>query len=184
MDPITIIVLAIAVVAIVLAFTFLAVKQNKHLKEQQSNNTEKRQMLDLMAAVMEGGFANYTYVVGYYTKIQQKIGSTVYYYFPYVLAFNAEDLIIFPFIKKEGKLYVRNRLDIDWNMTGFKYKVRKKGTWLTIKMVGETMPIRVDPVIKGSEYENTDRPLCVFQESEYAKLLELLPSFAAKAKQA
>lgn len=184
MDPITIIALVIAFVAIVCVFSIMAVKQNKHLREQQANNTEKRQMLDLMAAVMEGEFANYTYVVGYYTKIQQKIGSTVYYYFPYVLAFNLEELIIFPFIKKEGRLYVRNRMDVNWNLTGFKYKLRKKGTLLTFKMVGETMPIWVNPVIKGTGMENTDRPLCVFQEQEYEKLLERLPSFAAKAKRA
>ena len=184
MDPITLIVLAIAFIAIICVFSVMGVKQNKHLKEQQANNTEKRQMLDLMAAVMEGEFANYTYVVGYYTKIQQKIGSTVYYYFPYVLAFNAEELIIFPFIKKEGKLYVRNRMDVNWNLTNFKYKLRKKGALLTFKMVGETMPICVDPVIKGTGMENTDRPLCVFQEQECARLMERLPFFAAKAKQA
>lgn len=184
MDPVTLFVLAIVFIAIICVFCVMAVKQNKHLKEQQANNTEKRQMLDLMAAVMEGEFANYTYVVGYYTKIQQKIGSTVYYYFPYVLAFNAEELIIFPFIKKEGKLYVRNRMDVNWNLTNFKYKLRKKGALLTCKMVGETMPICVDPVIKGTGMENTDRPLCVFQEQECARLMERLPFFAAKAKQA
>ncbi|MCR5461196.1 MAG: hypothetical protein K6F51_15130 [Acetatifactor sp.] len=184
MDPITIIILAIALIAIICVFSIMTVKQNKHLKEQQANNTEKRQMLDLMANVMEKEFGNYSYVVGYYTKIQQKIGSTVYYYFPYVLAFNAEELIIFPFIKKEGRLYVRNRLDVNWNLTSFKYKRRAKGVLLTFKMVGETMPICVDPLIKGTGMENTDRPLCIFQEAEYAKLLERLPFFAAKAKQA
>lgn len=184
MDPITLIVLAIAFIAIICVFILMSVKQNNHLKDQQTNNTEKRQMLDLMATVMDSEFANYTYVVGYYTKIQQKIGSTVYYYFPYVLAFNAEELIIFPFIRKEGRLYVRNRMDVNWNLTSFMYKLRKKGALLTFKMVGETMPICVDPVIKGTGLENTDRPLCVFQEQEYAKFLERLPFFAAKAKQA
>ena len=105
----------IVVMAIVLiaAFSYMAYKQGQHQKAQKDDNTEKKEMLDLMTMVMEEEFSKYAYVVGYFTKVQQKIGSTVYYYFPYILAFTQDELIIFPFIKKDKKLYIRNRMDVE-----------------------------------------------------------------------
>ncbi|MBP5282278.1 MAG: hypothetical protein J6Z22_07235 [Lachnospiraceae bacterium] len=174
--------LAVMVVVITGAFIFMGVKQNKHQQEQKENNTEKKEMLDLMTRVMEAEYPNYTYLVGYFTKVQQKIGSTVYYYFPYILAFTSNELIIFPFIKKDKQLYIRNRLDVDWRQTELKVKYKKNGVVLTFKMLGEKMPINVDAVIKGTGVEKSDRPLCVFQEQEYDLFLKYLPGFIAKAK--
>ncbi|MBQ9490520.1 MAG: hypothetical protein IJU80_11375 [Lachnospiraceae bacterium] len=176
--------MAIMVVVFVVAFAVMGAKNKKYLNAQRENNTEKRAMLDLMSRVMEEQYANYTYVVGYYTQTTQKLNTTTYYYFPYILAFTVEELIVFPFIKKEGQLYVRNRLNVDWNMTDFQYKLRKNGVTITLKIMGEKMPINIDPVIKGNGIEKSDRPLCVFQEQEYEKLKMLLPEYASKAKKA
>ena len=177
-----IIFMGIAGTAIIVAFTVMGINQKKHLKEQQADNSEKREMLDLMSRVMQEEYGKYAYVVGYYTKIQQKLGSTTYYYFPYVLAFTESEMIVFPFIKKEGRLYVRNRLDVDWNVTKLQYRIRKNSLLLRLKIAGEDMPINLNPVIKGTGTEKSDRPLCVFQEKEYEKLVAYLPGYKSMAK--
>lgn len=159
-----------------------ASKEKKYMKAQQENGTDKREMLDLMAQVMDAEYANYSYVVGRYTKTIQHGRTTTYYYFPYILAFNSEGLIIFPFIKKEGKLYIRNRLAVDWNVTEFKHVIRKKGMTLTFKIVGEVMPINVDPVIKSLGEEKSERPIGVYQEQEYQQLQSYLDIYRSRAK--
>lgn len=174
--------LAICVIVLTAIFVVVGMQNSKYQKAQKENNTDKRDMLDLMSRVMQEAYSNYTYLVGYYTKTQQHLNSTTFYYFPYILAFTQDELIVFPFIKKEGKLYVRNRLDVDWSQTEFKYKIGKKGTTLTLKIVGEKMPINLNPVIKGCGVEKSDKPLCVFQEQEYDLFLKYLPGYQSRAK--
>lgn len=186
MNPSYVIFLVAMVILISTTFTFvcLSIKQNKHVKEQKENNTEKQEMLDLMTKVMGDEFQKYSYLVGYYTMTKQKLNSTTFYYFPYILAFTKEELIIFPFIKEKGHLYVRNRMDVDWPNTEFRYKMRKKGLTLTIKYFGEKMSINVDPIIKGTGVEKSDRPLCVFQEAEYEKFVAYLPDYIGMSTKA
>ena len=176
--------LIVAFSLVVVAVVFVTIKQNKYQKAQQENNTDKQMLLDLMQRVMEEEYSKYDYIVGYFTKVQQKIGSTVYYYFPYVMAFTQEEFIIFPFIKKEGRLYIRNRMDVDFSQVSLRKKVKKNGMTLTFKIAGEKMPINLNPVIKGSGMEKSDRPLCIYQEEEYQKLLSYLPEYEARAKKA
>lgn len=183
-DTMEVIFVAIMVPVLIAFFVFWGIKQKKYRDGQRENNTDKRDMLDLMANVMEGAFENYSYVVGYYTKVQQHLGSTTYYYFPYILAFAPEELIIFPFIKKEGRLYVRNQLPVNFSQTELKTKTRKNGVTLNFKIAGEKMPINVDAVIKSDGTEKSDKPLCVFQEAEYEKLLSYLPKYESLAKKA
>ncbi|MCR4598035.1 MAG: hypothetical protein K5678_03260 [Acetatifactor sp.] len=184
-DFIYVILFALLVVALIVAAIVSSKKTKKLMEAQRANNTDKRDMLDLMSKVTQEAYGNYTYVVGYYTKVkQQSLNTTAYYYFPYIVAFNAEDMIIFPFIKKEGRLYIRNELKVDWNQTQLKVKQKKNGVLLTLKIMGETMPINIDAVIKSQRVEKSDRPLAVFQEAEYEKLKALLPQFVAKSKRA
>ena len=178
-------VLFIALVVFIAAIgIWEASKRKKYMKTQQETNADKRSMLDLMSKVMGEAYGNFSYLVGYYTKTTQKGNTTTYYYFPYILAFSAEELIIFPFIKKEGQLYYRNKMAVDWSATALKQKNHKKGITLTFKIVGETMPIHLDPVIDSDGTEKSDRPLGIYQEQEYQRFLGYLPGYLSKAKQA
>ena len=156
---------------------YSSVSQKRYMNQQKETGEDKRAMLDLMAQVMEGAYADYTYMVGYFTKTTQSGRTTTYYYFPYILAFNASEMIIFPFIKKEGKLYIRNRLPVDWGSMGFIYTVKKKLITLKFSVAGDTVTVNTNPVIVSGGVEKSDRPLCVYQEQEYEQLKTYLPQY-------
>lgn len=176
-DIVYILLLIVVVVAVLVTVILSGKKQKAYLEAQRANNTDKQAMLDLMARALGENYEKYTYAVGYYTKIKQKLNETIYYYFPYILAFTQEEMLIFPFIKENGNLFLRNHLAVDWKVAKFDYKLKKDGMTLTFKMVGETMPIHVDSVIKGGMNERSDRPLCVFQERECAMLKGYLEGY-------
>ena len=90
--------------------------------------------------------------------------------------------MVFPFIKENGRLYLRNHLDVDWKVAGFDYKIKAKGMTITIKMAGDTLPINIDPVISSGGVEKSDRPICVYQEQEYQRLQGLLERYRSLAK--
>lgn len=176
---ITLVIVVIAVLAVVIA---TGKKQKAYMEAQRVNNTDKQNMLQLMEQAMGESYPNFSYLVGYYTKIKQHLNSTTYYYFPYILAFSEKELLIFPFIKENGKLYLRNRLPVNWDVTKFSYKLKKNGMVLTFKMIGETMPINIDPVIKSGGVEKSDRPICVYQEREYQRMGGYLANYSAMAQ--
>ena len=175
---ITLVIVVIAVLAVVIA---TGKKQKAYMEAQRVNNTDKQNMLQLMEQAMGESYPNFSYLVGYYTKIKQHLNSTTYYYFPYILAFSEKELLIFPFIKENGKLYLRNRLPVNWDVTKFSYKLKKNGMVLTFKMIGETMPINIDPVIKSGGVEKSDRPICVYQEREYQRMGGYLANYSTMA---
>ena len=159
-------------------------KAKQYMQKQLETSEDKRALLDLMSKILGEAFVNYTILVGYYTKVTHRGNTTTYYYFPYALAFTQDDLIIYPIIKKEGQLYYRNQMAVDWSATELKQKKRKDGVTLTFKIVGETMPIHIDPVIKSNGMEKSDRPLGIYQEQEYQRFMQYLPGYLAKAKNA
>lgn len=181
-DTLYIIIFVGLIIGLTVAIVVMSGKQKKYMEDQRQNNTEKQKMLELMSRALEGEYDKYSYVVGYYTKIKQHLNVTTYYYFPYILAFSEEEMNIFPFIKEGGNLYLRNRLPVNWNATKFQYKNRKKGVTLTFKMIGETMPIHVDYVIKSSGIEKSDRPIGVYQEAEVEKLKSYLEGYRSRSQ--
>lgn len=180
-DLIYFFVFVVLIIALVAAFAVMGGKRKKYMEDQRQNNTDKQRLLDLMSRAMEENYSKYTYAVGYFTKVKQRLNVTTYYYFPYVLAFTPDEMVIFSFVKQNGELYLRNRLPVDWNSMKFKYKLTKKGVLLTFKMMGETMPIRVDAVIASGGEEKSDRPICVYQEQEVEKLRSYLEGYAQRA---
>ncbi|MBR6478791.1 MAG: hypothetical protein IKS85_10130, partial [Lachnospiraceae bacterium] len=67
--------LAICVIVLTAIFVVVGMQNSKYQKAQKENNTDKRDMLDLMSRVMQEAYSNYTYLVGYYTKTQQHLNS-------------------------------------------------------------------------------------------------------------
>lgn len=181
-DTISIIVLILFFVVAIGAIVYSMLQKKKYMRQQKETGEDKRAMLGLMAEVMGDIYEGFKYVVGYYTKTTQSGRTTTYYYFPYILAFNASQVIIFPFIKKEGKLYIRNRLPVDWNSTKFTYITKKKGFRVEFSIAGDRMPINVDSVVSSSGVEKSDRPLCVYQEQEVEELKGYLPRYKESAK--
>ena len=175
-------VLAIALVAIIIVFTIMEIRNRKLMKEQKENNTHKKQMLDLMAEVLGEEFRRFSYIVGYYTKSVGGFNSVTYYYFPYILAYTDRELTIFPFVKKDGELHVRNRLDLDWSNAQVHYKANEKQIKLEVVVGGEKMPIFINPVIKGGYMEKSDRPLAIYQEKEYREFVNILPGYPGARK--
>ena len=164
-------------VLMIVAIILVLRSQGKYMKKEQETGANKKALHDLMREVMGEKFELYTYLVGYYTKIKSNIGSTTYYYFPYILAFGGEGLIVFPFIKQQGKLYIRNQLPVDPKASGMKFKASEKKIAVEFKIGGEKLPIFTNPVIKSMGTENSDRPIGIYQEQEYKKFWEYLPGF-------
>lgn len=181
-DVFYIVLLVGVVVAVLIAVAVSGKNQKAYMEAQRANNTDKQGMLELMEQAMGEQYSQYSYIVGYYTKIKQHLNTTTYYYFPYILAFSESELFIFSFIKENGKLYLRNRLPINWSITKFSYKFKKNTMVLTFKILGDTMPINIDPVIKSGGVEKSDRPICVYQEQEYRRLAELLERYRSYGK--
>lgn len=174
----------VAVIAFfVVIFIVAKMKQAGYMKQQKESGTDKKKVTEAMQNLMGDRFTDYTYAVGYYTKEERQTRKIIYYYYPYILAFSSNELIIFPFIVKDGELILRNRLDIDWKETRLDYSVYKKGTKLHICLAGEWMPIFVHKVIESNGVEKSDRPLAVYQEQEVERLISLLPQFKSMAAQ-
>lgn len=167
---------------VVALMIWYSMKKKQYMKKQLETGEDKKMVLDLMAQVMGDLYGDFTYLVGYYTKTTHSGNTTTYYYFPYVLAFNATDVIVFAIIKKEGKLYIRNRLPIDWNNTKLYFSTKKGGMRVEFTVVGEKMPINIDYVIQSGGVEESDRPLGVYQEKELEQLKAYLPQYSEYAK--
>lgn len=172
---------AVVLIVIVGIIIYAQMKKSKHMKEQKETGTDKKKVMDAMQKLMGDRFSDYTYVVGYYTKTEQGSRKVTYYYYPYILAFTSTELIIFPFLVKEGELIVRNRLDVDWKETELNSTENSKGTKLHIYLGGEMMIVNVDKVIKSNGAEKSDRPLAVYQEQEVERFINTLPQLKSLA---
>lgn len=157
-------------------------KMNRYTKDQKETGADKRAMLDLMSGFLEAEYALYSYAVGYFTTAVARDNVITRYYFPYILAFSTSQIIIFPFIKKEGRLFIRNQLSVDWNHTKFSYKISKNKMVLKFEIGGQKMPIVLNPVIKSDGIEKSERPLGIWQEEEFRRLGELLPQYRERAR--
>lgn len=173
--------IALIVVCIV-AVIYSKIKQKQYMNKQRETGEDKRAMLDLMSQVMGETYPDYTYMVGYFTKTTQHGRTTTYYYFPYILAFTSAQMIVNSFIKKEGKLYVRNQLPIDWSATKFSYSDKKKSVTMKFTIAGDLLTVNTNPVIVSGGAEKSDRPLCVYQEQEFEKLKSYLPQYKEYSK--
>jgi len=177
-DDILVRVIAIGfVVFCVGLFIVIVVKKTRYMLQQKNTNEDKRRVHELMSQVMGDRFSEYTYAIGYYTKTVRGSRKVTYYYYPYILAFTEQELIVFSFIVKDNKILLRNRMDIDWSEVKLDYSVYGKGAKLHLCLAGEWMPIFVHKVVKSMGAEQTDRPLGVYQEQEVERLIELLPRY-------
>lgn len=181
------IVFAIVFVGFIAVLIGLAVltqlKQSKYVKDQKESGSDKKKMMDAMARAMQERQGEYTYAVGNYTQIERYGKKTTYYYFSYILAFNPSELIIFPFVVKDGELILRKCMNVVWNDVKFTYKLGKKGIDLTIGMGKEKLMINVPEIQKSSGVENSAEPLCVHQEAETQRLAAYLPQYQAYTTQ-
>lgn len=173
-----VIVAAFIVVVVVMAM----VKKSSYMKQQKETGADKKKVMDAMQKLMGDRFPDYTYVVGFYTKTESYGRGYKYYYYPYILAFSSTELIIFPFLMRDGELIVRSRLDINWNETELNSVENSKGTKMHIYPSGELMIINVQKVIESNGIEKSDRPLGIYQEQEVERFISLLPQFKSYAR--
>lgn len=149
-----------------------------YLKKQKTDNTDKKKMLALMSEVMGDKYGDYTYVAGFFERTEP-LGGRRYrtWYYSYVLAFNQTDMIILPFVVKDGQVLLRNRMPVDWNEFKLKYHIYKDDINLDFILGGETTTMYIRNVIKGNGVEKSSKPLAVYQESEVALLRSYLPGY-------
>lgn len=169
--------IAVIVGAVVVIAVSAMLKQKKYMKNQKETGADKRKVLDVMAEVMKEKLDNYSYAVGNYTKTERYGRTTTYYYFSYILAFNEQELVIFPFVVKDKKLLLRNCVAINWNDVKFFYKIGKASMDMTIDMAGEKLIIIVPKVQSSSGVEKSSEPLGIYQESEVERLISYLPQY-------
>lgn len=176
-DTIVGIVFVIFVIGTILLTLWGLYKGSKYMKQQKEEGVDKKRMMEAMSRVMKEKLGEYTYAVGTYTKTERYGRTTTYYYFSYILAFNASELVIFPFVVKNKELLLRNCMTINWNEVKFSYKIGKKGLDMTINLAGEKLIINVYKVQKSSGVEESAEPLGMYQEAEVEKLASYLPQY-------
>lgn len=152
-------------------------QQKKYMKNQKETAADKRKVLDVMTQVMKEKLDNYTYAVGNYTRAERHGRTTTYYYYSYILAFNEQELVIFPFIVKDKQLLLRNCMAINWDNVKFYYKLGKTGMDMTIDLAGEKLIINVPKVQESSGVEKSSEPLGIYQEAEVERLISYLPQY-------
>lgn len=175
------ILVAAALIFIVAVIVMAKMKISKYMKQQKETGADKKKVMDAMQKLMGDRFPDYTYVVGYYTKQENRGRKITYYYYPYILAFSNTELIIFPFLMREGELIVRNRLDVNWKETELNSTENSKGTRLHIYLGGEMMIVNVDKVIESNGVEKSDKPLGIYQEQEVERFISMLPQLKSYA---
>lgn len=182
-DMIGLIALVVIIGVVVLIAVSSILKEKKYMKNQQETNADKRRVLDVMTEVMKEKLDQYFFAVGNYTSTERRGRTTTYYYFSYILAFNEQELVVFPFVVKDRKVLLRNCVAINWNNVKFFYKIGKKGMDMTIDMAGEKLIINVPKVQSSSGVENSAEPLGIYQENEVEKLISYLPQYKTYCRQ-
>lgn len=180
MDSTTIKAFAICGALLLLYGVIAIVKSNnakKYMKEQMETGRDKNRMLAFMQQVMQGKYGNYTYAVASHVKAESTGKRVIYYYFPYIVAFNETEMLIVSYIVKEGQILCRNVLPVDFDQTKMTYKSTKKGIHLNFEVGSESIPMDVDKVVKSNGAEKTDTPLGIYQEAEVDRLISLLPNY-------
>lgn len=178
-----IIIVGIMVILFVTALIMVVVSYSSYMDKQKKTGTDKKKVMDIMQLFMGKQYSNYQYIIGHYTKKENKPGETICYYYPYILAFSDTELIIFSFLVEDGRLIIRNRLDVNWQETGMHYFVsRTKTVFLYLYIEGDWMQINIPRVINSSGVEKSDTPLGIFQEQETYRFISLLPQYKSYCK--
>lgn len=178
-----IIIVGIMGILFITLLIMLVVSYSSYMDTQKKTGADKQKVMDIMQLFMGKQYSNYQYVVGHYTKEVSKLGQVICYYYPYILAFSDTELIIFSFLVRDGKLIIRNRLDINWQETGMHYFVsRTKTVFLYLYIEGDCMQINIPRVVNSSGIEKSDTPLGIYQEQEAYRFISLLPLYKSYCK--
>lgn len=177
---------ALVFVVLVLLVVIMVIRSivagNRYMKNQKETGEDKRRVQRVISEVMQDKLMDYTLAVGNYTKAERCGRTTTYYYYSYILACNAAELIIYPFVVKDGQVLLRNCMKVNWPDVKFRYKITKKRLELTFVMMGEKLAIDVPRVQNSSGIENSAEPLGIYQETEVEKLAAYLPGYKERAK--
>ena len=173
--------IAVAVVAFVVIVAVLGlVKGQKYMKTQKEEGTDRKRLMKAVADLLGDKFGDFTYAVGRYTRSERRGNTTHYWYYSYALAFNAADVLIIPFVVKDGEIRFRNLMPVNWEETSLKYRPSKKDIRVEFSIAGAAIPMFVPYVMKSSGIENSSEPLGFYQENEVERLLTYLPGYPAK----
>lgn len=173
--------LGLAVILVIGGIAVWSIIQGKkYMKKQKEEGTDRKRLMDALAVVLEDKIGDFTYAVGKYTKSERRGNTTHYWYYSYVLAFNENDVLIIPFVVKEGKVLFRNLMPINWEETQLKYRPGKKDIRIDFSIAGAAITMFVPYVMKSSGVENSSEPLGFYQENEVERLLSCLPKYPAK----
>lgn len=177
------------IVAVIIIFGFIGliifvfITNQNYMRKQKADNTDKKKLLDLMAEVMGNQYGNYTYVTGFYERTEYLSNRrTRTWFYSYVLAFNQTDMVILPFVVKDGQVLLRNRMAVNWNEFTLKYHLYNDDINLDFVLGGEQITMYIRKVIKSGGVEKSSKPLAVFQEQETALLKSYLPGYPNAVK--
>lgn len=179
-----IIIVGIMGILFITLLIMLVVSYSSYMDTQKKTGADKQKVMDIMQLFMGKQYSNYQYIVGHYTKKEEnKFGEAICYLYPYILAFSDTELIIFSFLVRDGKLIIRNRLDVNWQETGMHYFVsRTKTVFLYLYIEGDCMQINIPRVVNSSGVEKSDTPLGIYQEQEAYRFISLLPLYKSYCK--
>lgn len=171
----------LAVILVIAAiFVWSIVKGKQYMKKQKEEGTDRKKLMDALATVLEDKVSDFTYAVGKYTKSERRGNTTHYWYYSYALAFNENDILIVPFVVKDGQVRFRNLMPVNWEETQLKYRPGKKDIRIDFVIAGAEITMFVPYVMKSSGVENSSEPLGFYQENEVQRLLSYLPKYPAK----
>ncbi len=172
--------------AVIGFFIYVIVKvkmqEKQYTNEQIQSGADKRKMLDVMSEVMGNRYPEFFYVLGWYEKVEHFTNKTRTWYYSYILAFNSSEMVLFPFIVKDGKILLRNRMDIDWKDITLSYHLYREDVNLDFDLAGEKISMYIRNMIKSSGEENSSTPLAVSQKDEVERLKNYLPGYAGVKK--
>lgn len=173
------IMILVACVAVgVLFFGIWILRESRYMKQQKTQETDKKRMMEIMSQIFQDRVSEYTFVAGRNT-VSEYIGPNRrrYWYYSYYIAFTRDEICIFPFVVKKKEIHLRNRLDIDWSNTSLTYKTGRKEIELDFKIAGEPLEIHVPRVCKSIGQENSSEPLGFYQEEAVERLSAYLPAY-------
>ncbi len=166
------------VLLVVVSIVLQVSQQSKYMKEQQTSGKDKAKVRELMAEVLGQQASDFSYVLGFFERTEQ-ISSRKRrtWFYSYILAFNRSDMIILPFVVKDGELILRNRMNVNWSEMRLKYHFYKDDINLDFIQGGEQINMYIRKVVKSSGEENSSRPLGMFQAEEQELLRSYLPGY-------
>lgn len=136
--------IAVAVIAfVVIVVVWSVIKGRKYMKTQKEEGTDKKRLMKAIADLLDDKFGDFSYVAGKYTRSERRGNTTHYWYYSYALAFNAADILIIPFVVKDGEIRFRNLMPVNWEETSLKYRPSKKDIRVEFSIAGAAIPMFV-----------------------------------------